>query len=1042
MRFGVLGPMVVRRADGSEVRVGGPRLRALLAVLVVGAGRVVGVDRLSEALYGPRPPAGVGNAIQSQVSRLRSLVDVEVEYSPAGYRLVVDPGEVDALRFEELVARGLPGEALALWRGPALPDVGDAPFAAVCVARWEELRLRAVEEHDGVSVGLVWELVAAHPTRERLVARLVRVLHREGRQAEALEVFERTRRVLAEELGVDPSPVLVAAHGEVVRGEGPAARRVLPAQLTSFVGRAREVRLVGEALGSSRLVTLTGAGGSGKTRLAVEVAGREPGEVFFVDLAPLAVGGDVPRAVVSALGLREDGLRPVTAPVARLVAALQDRPVLVVLDNCEHVVDDAAALVGGLLPACPGLRVLATSREALGVTGEVVRPVPPLECGGVGSAAVRLFADRAAAVNPSFRLDPVTAEVVARVCRALDGLPLAIELAAARVRSLPVAEMAARLGDRFRLLSRGSRAVVARHRTLHAVVEWSWGLLDEDERVLARRLTVFRGGVTLGSAAVVCGVVGTDELLPSLADKSLVEVSGDRYRMSETVRAFCADRLAESGEEREEVRRAHARYFAALAAEAAVPLFGSEQLVWLGRLAAEHENLTAAVRWAAGHDHVVALRLAADLGWPLWLRGLRTEGASLAGEVVRAVGPVPPAGVAEEYLLCLVNASSAGAVGLPGSPSPREPLPAGMGGPPTRPFLTVLWGMAHGVPKLDLPQLEVLRERLLGSDPWSRALGRLGAGMGLLYSGRVREAWEEHAAALAGFRAVGERWGMALALSQLAELARAGGDVVVAVGFLDEALALSRSFGATEHTASLLCRRSEWACRSGDLEGAAADVEEAAVLARSQGAVEVLAQAWLGAAEVARRRGDLEGARRWCAEALRVCPRGWFGPEEVRALVLVAAGRVELACGDRAAAVRAWGAAAGAAREWGNQVVFARVVEACAGLAVAEGDGRRAALLAGAARGLRGEVAVVDPEVVAVEAAAREMVGGRVFAEVSARGSGLGWDEVLLSAGWEAAQVVDREGGVVQPREVAGAGLFDVGAAGDEVDQFPDQVRW
>ncbi|MFE9749996.1 ATP-binding protein [Saccharothrix saharensis] len=998
MRFGVLGPMVVRRADGAEVRVGGPRLRALLAVLLVDAGRVVGVDRVSEALYGSCPPAGVANAIQSQVSRLRALLDVEVERSAAGYRLVVDPGEVDALRFEELVARGLPGEALALWRGPALPDVGDAPFAAVCVARWEELRLRAVEEHDGASVGLLRELVAAHPTRERLVARLVRVLHREGRQAEALALVERTRRVLVEELGADPSPVLAAAHGEVVRGERPAARRVLPAQLTSFVGREEEVRLVGLALGSSRLVTLTGAGGAGKTRLAVEAAAVRPGEVCFVDLAPVAVGGDVPRAVMAALGLREDGVSPVSAPVARLVAALQDRPVLVVLDNCEHVVDGVAGLVGGLLAACAGLRVLATSREALGVTGEVVRPVPPLDVGGVGSAAVRLFADRAGAVNPSFRLDPATVEVVAGICRALEGLPLAIELAAARVRSLPVVEVAARLGDRFRLLSRGSRSVVARHRTLHAVVEWSWGLLDDEERVLARRLTVFRGGATLGAVAAVCGVAGSDEVLPSLADKSLVEVVGDRYRMSETVREFCAARLVESGEERE-VLGAHAGYFAALAAEAAPHLYGAGQLVWLGRLAAEHGNLTAAVRWACGHDRGLALRLAADLGWPLWLRGLRSEGASLAAEVVAAVGATPPEGLAEEFLLCLVNASSTG-VAVAGTPSPRDPLPAGFGGPPARPFLTVLWGMAHGVPRVDSPGLEVLRERLLGSDPWSRALGRLGSGMRHRYAGRAREAWEEHAAALAGFRAVGERWGAALALSQLAELAREDGRVGAAVGLLDEALALSREFGATEHTAGLLCRRSEWACQSGDLDGAVADVEEAAVLARSQGAVETLAQAWLGAAEVARRRGDLDGARRWCAEALRVCPRGWFGPEEVRASVLVAQGRVEWACGDRAAASRAWAAAAGVAREWGNQVVLARVVDAHAAVALADGDPGRAALLAGAARGLRGGGAVLDPEVVAVEAAAREALGGPVFDEVVARGAASGPDAVaaLLDA--------------------------------------------
>jgi hypothetical protein len=219
------------------------------------------------------------------------------------------------------------------------------------------------------------------------------------------------------------------------------------------------------------------------------------------------------------------------------------------------------------------------------------------------------------------------------------------------------------------------------------------------------------------------------------------------------------------------------------------------------------------------------------------------------------------------------------------------------------------------------------------------------------------------------------------------------------VGFLDEALGLSREFGATEHTANLLCRRSEWACHAGDLDGAAADVERAAGLARSQGAVETLAQAWLGTAEVARRRGDLAAARRWCAEALRVCPEGWFGPEEVRALVHVAAGRVELACGDHAAAVRRWGWAAASARGWGNRVVLARVVDAHAALAVAVGDGERAALLVGAAWGLRGDVAVVDPDVLAVEGAARAATGAR-FDALSARGAAWGPDEVaaLLDA--------------------------------------------
>ncbi|MEU6149294.1 BTAD domain-containing putative transcriptional regulator [Actinosynnema sp. NPDC047251] len=997
MRFGVLGPMVVRRADGTEVPVGGPRLRALLAVLVIDAGRVVGVDRLVDALYGQAPPVGVGNAVQSQVSRLRSLLDVEVERSPAGYRLVVDPGEVDALRFEELVARGSAGEALALWRGPALRDVGDAPFAPVAAARWEELRLRAVEEHDVASVALLRELVDGFPLRERLVARLVRALHREGRQAEALALVERTRRVLAEELGADPSPELAAAHLEVVRGERSPARHVLPSQLTSFVGRAREVRLVGEALAAGRLVTLSGPGGAGKTRLAVEVASADPGDVFFVDLAPLGVGGDVPRAVEAALGLREDGVRAGSSPVDRLVAALAERSVLVVLDNCEHVVADAAALVGRLLSACPGLRVLATSREALGITGESVRPVPPLPVDDAGSAGVRLFADRAAAVNPSFVLDPVTGPLVVEICRALEGMPLAIELAAARVRSLPVAEVAARLGDRFRLLSRGSRAAAARHRTLHAVVEWSWELLDADEQALARRMTVFSGGVTVDAAAAVCGVPDADELLPSLVDKSLVEVSGRRFRMLDTIREFCALRLVEAGE-RDGVLRAHARWLLGLAVEASPHLLRAEQLGWLARLAEEHENFKAAVRWAAGADHALALRLTAELGWYFWVRGLRTEGSALAGEVVAAVGATAPPGLAEEYLLCALAASSTGTreQDLPGAPSPRQEVAEGLfEGPPTRPFLTMLWGMSYGVPDVDTPSLDARRGNLIGPDPWSAALAQVGLAMQYLYAGRPEAARREHLRSLAGFRALGERWGMSMVLAQLAEVTRAAGDGDEAVGYLDEALELSGAFGSTAHTASLLVQRAEWACHRGEFDAAWPDLERAAGLARSQGAVETLAQVRLGMAEVCRYRGDLVGARAWCEEALRVCPSGWFGPEEVRAMIAVAVGRVALAEGDPVGARAALDRAVESGAEWGNPVIVARAADGRAALALAEGDLECAALLVGAAAGLRGAVAVLDPDAARTRRAVRAALGDAVFEAVSGRGARLGRDGVL-----------------------------------------------
>ncbi|NUT93262.1 MAG: AfsR/SARP family transcriptional regulator, partial [Saccharothrix sp.] len=397
------------------------------------------------------------------------------------------------------------------------------------------------------------------------------------------------------------------------------------------------------------------------------------------------------------------------------------------------------------------------------------------------------------------------------------------------------------------------------------------------------------------------------------------------------------------------------------------------------------------------------------LGWYFWLRGLRTEGAVLAAEVLRAVGPVAPDGLAEEYLLCALSASAFGVASdvdsgagsgvdeaVPGALSPRQDVPVGFTGPPTRPFLTMLWGMAYGVPDLGEPTLDARRGHLVGPDPWSRALAEVGLGMQYQYAGRLGEARAAHEAALAGFRALGERWGLSVVLSQLAELSRVEGDLGAAVVFLDEALALGERFGATEHTAGMLVQRAEWHRHRGSFDAAWADLERAAVMARAQGALEMLAQVRHGMAEVSRSRGDLTGARAWCEEALRVCPRGWFGPEEVRAHVHVAVGRLELAGGDVAAARAVWGLAVASAAEWGNPMVLAAVAEAWAGSCAVEGDAVRAAELLGAARALRGVPAVlVDADVLVAQDAARAALGAEGFAAASARGGGFGRDGLL-----------------------------------------------
>ncbi|MEV1176458.1 BTAD domain-containing putative transcriptional regulator, partial [Nonomuraea sp. NPDC049784] len=440
MRFQILGPTTALGEDGEPVALGGPRVRALLTLLALHAGRIVGAEQLVDGMYGPKPPEGVANALQSQVSRLRRALGRDlVEFHPAGYRLVADPQEVDARRFELLaqagrqaLAGGDPGqaatllrEALDLWRGAPLAD---APHAGAAAAALEELRLAATEDRVQADLDLgrhrelvaeLRQLTAAHPLRERLRAQLMRALYGSGRQAEALTVYDEARKILDEELGVEPGAELAAAHLAVLRADpalgspaaqAPRQRRGLRAQLTSFVGRDEEIEQVGARLRANRLVTLIGPGGAGKTRLATEAAERAAGDVCFVPLAPVSDGGDVPMAVLTALDIRDTLMhgpeRPAVDPVTRLVSALAGRTLLLILDNCEHLVAATAELADALLASCPGLRVLVTGREALGIIGESILPVaplrlPPPEAGNpLDYPAVRLFADRAAAVRP------------------------------------------------------------------------------------------------------------------------------------------------------------------------------------------------------------------------------------------------------------------------------------------------------------------------------------------------------------------------------------------------------------------------------------------------------------------------------------------------------------------------------------------------------------------------------------------------------------------------------------------------------------------
>ncbi|WP_229399739.1 BTAD domain-containing putative transcriptional regulator [Micromonospora okii] len=933
MRFRILGPTQVLLTDGRELRLGGPRLRVLLTLLLLDPGRVVSADRLIAGLYGEQPPRGAANALQSQVSRLRQTLPPEhpVEFHPAGYRLAVNPADVDAHRFQSLAEAGhraladgdwprttaVLREALDLWRGPALADVIDVTGAHPQAARLDEVRLVAVEDRIeaelalGGHTALVAELrqvVAAHPLRERLRGQLIRALSASGRPAEALAEFEEARRTLAGELGVDPSPALAALHLAVLRGEAhPQGRdepgHGLPSQLTTFVGREEELRRVGELLGERRLTTLVGPGGVGKTRLAIEAAGRLDGRVRLVELASLAHGSDVPQAVLSALGLRDAGLRaPAEAgrsPTDRLVAALAERRLLLVLDNCEHVVADAARLVARLLSACPALRVLTTSREPLGLPGEALCPVsglslPPPDASvpqARAYAAVELFARRAADVAPDFTVTSANVGMVLRICRTLDGLPLAIELAAARLRALPVAEVAARLNDRLRLLSMGSRAATPRHRTLRAVVEWSWDLLDDAERKLARRLTVFVGGTTLEAAERICGLPTVEfvDALTGLADKSFVELSAGRYRMLETVRAFCAERLTEAGEA-DRLRRAHAAYFLEFAWTADGHLRRAEQLEWLRRLDAERDNLHAALRRATvPGDAPDAAGLVAALSFYWWLRGMRGEGARLAGDVLDVLGTEASPGLREEFALCAYNASLDGS-GRPPPFASQRSLIDSLDRPPRQPFLLYLSGISIGPPTGVTEDIgELLRELrlLVGPDPWIDALGAMGLGSARMWRGEWDQARTALLAALAGFQCIGDRWGSMITLGAIGEVAAWQGDLTAAGAFLDRAMELAEELGSAVDEADMRRTRGEIRLRAGDLAAAQDDFTRALLLAQRGGAPEFVSGARLGLAQVARLGGDLVEARRLCEAASTGGLSGWYLGETMRSEIVL-----------------------------------------------------------------------------------------------------------------------------------------------------------
>ncbi|MEV4257357.1 tetratricopeptide repeat protein, partial [Spirillospora sp. NPDC049652] len=769
------------------------------------------------------------------------------------------------------------------------------------------------------------------------------------------------------------APAAPAPSSPPAAGRPRVARPGSP--ISGFIGRDDDVAGVLDGLATGRLVTLFGPGGVGKTRLSGEVARRWDGEVAFAPLAPVA---DPAQAVLQALGLRERGLLSGGGadpdPEERLVAALAERGLLLVLDNCEHVVGDAANLAWRLLSACPDLRILATSREPLDVDGErlwQVRPLPEDD-------AVRLFEERARAARRDVVLDGA---LVRKVCAALDDLPLAIELAAARLRTHELSDVAARLDDRFALLARGSRTADARHRTLRAVVDWSWELLTEDERAAARRFTVFAGGATAASALAVARA--DEETLTALADRSLLDFSQGRYRMLETIRAYGAEKLAEAGET-DEVEAAHAAHLLDLAAHA--DLLGAGQLAALDRLAAEHDDLFAALRRAvaAGRAETASALLSA-MSVYLWIRGLAGSAAPLAAALL----DLPDAGLPpEEHAVCVTIA------GTHATKEQRERAGAALAGadrPLRNPMAALQWLMGSvGGGDVGV-QFTILMAERDSPDRWARSAAHLMSGYPQLAHGDLAQAEQEYRTAAEGFRELGERWGTALALDALAGLAATSGDTARAIALTEEALTLAGELGAADDVADLLCNRGDLRAAD-DPDAARADYAEAAAVARRAGNATCLAAAFRGLADMALAGGDEDEARRLYEEALERFDPTWVKSVGNRVRTLIGLGRIAepgpeaaglyLQAVEVAAVI---GALSEAARA---MVALARVQEA-----------EVAARMLGAATVLRGMDAVGDRDAVEVERTARARLGDDAYATAYREGLRLDHTGVLLLAG-------------------------------------------
>ncbi|MEU6381836.1 BTAD domain-containing putative transcriptional regulator [Streptomyces sp. NPDC046909] len=1118
MRYRILGVTQAEDGQGTVVPLQGPRLRTLLTALALRPGTVTTPDTLIDEIWDTAPPQDAPAALHALIGRLRRTLGKDaITSETGGYRLTATRNDVDLYVFERLTReatealhRGDPetaartlDEALALWRGPALADLPDrTPATRPETRRLEAIRTRAEatlrlgRAQDAVPE--LTELTEAHPYDEPLHALLIRALRDTGRNADALAAYERARRALSDGLGTDPGPELRDLHTELLTQPGPPQptavhpeqhtpthpeppatphpeppatphpeppdrRGNLRPRLTSFVGREPELGAIRSELHRARLVTLTGPGGSGKTRLAEEAAAGQP-EAWLVELAPLDRPEAVPGAVVSALGLRQTKLITTDLtdrqddPLALLVEYCAPRSQLLILDNCEHVIEAAAHLAETLLTRCPGLTILATSREPLGVPGESVRPVEPL----VPDQAHRLFRERATAVRPDADAVLRDSEAVAEICRRLDGLPLAIELAAARLRLLTPRQIADRLDDRFRLLTSGSRTVLPRQQTLRAVVDWSWDLLDERERTVLREVSVFAGGWDLAAAEAVCTGPAA-ELLGALVDKSLIvaapcEGSGPaamRYRMLETIHEYAVERAAESPDARATAELRHRAWVRALVEEAEPEIRSARQLPWIARLETELDNIRAVLQRAvAAGDEETAGAVAVAMCWFWWLRNYRREGADWVDRVLRLgaaldagtrtptrTGTGTGAGPDIDALDAIdpVDAFLSAPADDEEAHHPLHPLRMGLrmmhlfllsevesldvvrddsrmrryverirahyerGGAQAAGLPGVGWPVTYFV----LPDVVDLREVMDRAVANCRAHGGdWEIGVALMFRthmavdspGGMPGIDDDLAELRVLSRRVGDRWLRAQVCSAAGEAAMARNRFEEAKGEYEEALRLAHEVGAHTETPFLIARLAEIAYRAGDRTAALAALDEAGIAAERYGVADSRAFVLLQRAQIALDDKDTDRARELyeaaCEAAGRATP-----PPQFRVMLMSVEATMAVAESGPAQGLDKLTEALRTAQETRcSDAVKAALIDGTADLVARLGGHPRAARLLAAGDRLRGGYprAVSERQgAQRAESAARTALGPARYEEEYARGTALTVADVL-----------------------------------------------